>query len=669
MIEVKEISLWVLGLIVVQMLSGVSISSKLQKPLASVGVCLFVLISSYLYWTVGFFINISPWFSWISLILAAVMLFKTFGFKKLYFDGFESSVFWIGFLIALGIRAYSPTLDLGEKYADFMILQSTINATEFPPKDYWLSPYDINYYYYSHLLFVPWIKCLSIRPEVAFNLITVTIFALMGSLSVSLLSMLTQKRRVMLCGALMSTLIANWAWINELIKKKWHGFYWWDSSRAITNTITEFPFFSFLLGDLHPHFTSIPWLYLTLFFVILVYQSKYTWTRFQLCCFYFCFALSIGAHYPLNPWQLPLVALMVSMVLHKKPKMVVMLGLMALVLYLPFWLSFARPQATSGLVYIPRKDRSSWFEFCLHWAPFLYFFFISAFIEFKRKKDFNMRHWFWLLCFTLLAWLWVGPAWSVLVLLSGVLILTKVMDLSSLEGQLYLLFVLLLAFCELYSVDFTYGENFIRINTVFKFYMLAWWLVSLLLPLVMDKVGFFSGSKSMMSLLALAASLSLVYPVRAVLQRGAFQVSFFPSLDGMKTWDVDFPGEREAIEWIRKSTRKEDVFFEVYGDGYMRFARVSTFSGRPSVMGWLNHEQIWRSDGFYKSKSRIDDIEALYTNPSTQSLQAFFEKYNVKYVFVGEMEKSRYPEPMVQALKKYPVSFSNAKVEIFNVKQ
>src|SRR5690606_27448587 len=42
-------------------------------------------------------------------------------------------------------------------------------------------------------------------------------------------------------------------------------FWWWfDTTRVIPGTITEFPAFSFLLGDLHPHFTALPGVVLVL---------------------------------------------------------------------------------------------------------------------------------------------------------------------------------------------------------------------------------------------------------------------------------------------------------------------------------------------------------------------------------------------------------------------
>src|SRR5690606_24709320 len=34
--------------------------------------------------------------------------------------------------------------------------------------------------------------------------------------------------------------------------------WWWHPTRAIPDTITEFPAFSLLLGDLHPHVFALP---------------------------------------------------------------------------------------------------------------------------------------------------------------------------------------------------------------------------------------------------------------------------------------------------------------------------------------------------------------------------------------------------------------------------
>ena len=49
---------------------------------------------------------------------------------------------------------------------------------------------------------------------------------------------------------------------------------------------------------------------------------------------------------------------------------------------------------------------------------------------------------------------------------------------------------------------------------------------------------------------------------------------------------------------------------EAVGDDYSAFghARISTFTGLPTVMGWLGHELQWGHD----PGRRRQDVEALY---------------------------------------------------------
>src|SRR5690606_35664924 len=59
--------------------------------------------------------------------------------------------------------------------------------------------------------------------------------------------------------------------------------FWWEGSRVIPGTITEFPFFSFLLGDLHPHVMSLPLVLLATGFAAATWRGRgqLTWRRLR----------------------------------------------------------------------------------------------------------------------------------------------------------------------------------------------------------------------------------------------------------------------------------------------------------------------------------------------------------------------------------------------------
>ena len=96
--------------------------------------------------------------------------------------------------------------------------------------------------------------------------------------------------------------------------------WWWRATRVIDTlsdgvsldyTITEFPFFSFLLGDLHPHMIGLPFVVLFLGAALNLYQSRtpigFAWLR----CHpleAIALALLLGALAFINTWDFPVLA-------------------------------------------------------------------------------------------------------------------------------------------------------------------------------------------------------------------------------------------------------------------------------------------------------------------------------------------------------------------------
>lgn len=153
-------------------------------------------------------------------------------------------------------------------------------------------------------------------------------------------------------------------------------FWWWRASRVITDrdlvgnaveVIDEFPFFSFLLGDMHPHVLALPFVLLAIGIALalllqsssaigetqrrgLVQRFPLGWTGFALT------ALCLGGLAFLNTWDFPIylflvgAALAVRMawdrggiswgVVGRSVLMAVALGVVGVLLYLPFYAGF-----------------------------------------------------------------------------------------------------------------------------------------------------------------------------------------------------------------------------------------------------------------------------------------------------------------------------------------
>jgi len=74
---------------------------------------------------------------------------------------------------------------------------------------------------------------------------------------------------------------------------------------------------------------------------------------------------------------------------------------------------------------------------------------------------------------------------------------------------------------------------------------------------------------------------------------------------------------------------------------YSDFGHISIYSGLPTVLGWPMHEAQWR--GSYDPQgSRLNDIRQLYESSNWDSVKAILLQYNIRYVFIGTLERQTF---------------------------
>lgn len=210
-----------------------------------------------------------------------------------------------GLFIFLGFvacRRYAPemtsaglNLSIGaEKFMNAMLFWSTWHARELPPEDYWLAGFDQTYYYWGHyfwafigrasLLPGEWIitlalaRLVSLTYEAGYLLLRSLGLRCAGSVVGGLLIVCagnpqgvinaldqynyasgrmfesSDERGFILAGHYRVT------WSNAPIDTRLGSYRYWEPSRVIENTITEFPAWTAVLGDFHAHHLSLPWL-------------------------------------------------------------------------------------------------------------------------------------------------------------------------------------------------------------------------------------------------------------------------------------------------------------------------------------------------------------------------------------------------------------------------
>src|SRR5437660_8626124 len=237
----------------------------------------------------------------------------------------EESVFTLAFLLFVGIRSLNPDLWNpfigGEKPMELAFLHAVVRSSYMPPYDPWFAGGYINYYYYGYVIAAALIKLTAIVPTTAFNLAIPTLFALTFTGVVSLVYSFTRRFPVALLGGYFAVLIGNFDGFVQLKAQvtavlahiQPPMFDYWRSSRVIPFTINEFPFWSFLFADLHPHVMNMPITVLMLGIIALFFcsDSKYE-TSLHALPLYALAAFVFGTLACVNPWDMPVYALLLG---------------------------------------------------------------------------------------------------------------------------------------------------------------------------------------------------------------------------------------------------------------------------------------------------------------------------------------------------------------------
>ena len=209
---------------------------------------------------------------------------------------------------------------------------------------------------------------------------------------------------------------------------------------------------------------------------------------------------------------------------------------------------------------------------------------------------------------------------------------------------------------ELFYVADVFGGFLRRMNTVFKLYYQAWLLMALVGGYAVYYVGDRWDLRSLFGrvglatwtmVLVLAFGAVLYYPVASTSSRasGGF------TLDGQAYLAAEAPAEHQAIEWIRKNLPRDAVVVEAAvtscGDSprgcsdWTSAGRIAGSTGRPTILGWEQHELQWRNS-LAPLEGRLDDVRELYQTTDAQRAKVLLAKYDVRYVVVSARERSAY---------------------------
>jgi uncharacterized membrane protein len=256
----------------------------------------------------------------------------------------------------------------------------------------------------------------------------------------------------------------------------------------------------------------------------------------------------------------------------------------------------------------------------------------------------------------------VAPLIVTLVLLAGVLAVWGAADTS--RRVVHTLIASALALTLVVEVVVLDGDIG-RMNTVFKFYMQVWILLSIaggamlawLWPLVTAEWGETRQKVWQTVMVALVLS-AVLYPILATRAKWAIRENpeqartTLNGLDFMRYVTYGDSGQNvslnydyEAIQWMHRNIPGSPVVAEAHsGNPYRSIGnRISMYTGLPSIVGWDWHQRQQRATtpGWLVA-SRVNDVSLLYNTEDIRQAQELLDKYNVGYVYVGNLETVYY---------------------------
>ncbi|HSW96263.1 MAG TPA: DUF2298 domain-containing protein [Candidatus Saccharimonadales bacterium] len=473
--------------------------------------------------------------------------------------------------------------------------------------------------------------------------------------------------------------------------------YWYpNATRFIYHTIHEFPMYSFVVSDLHGHVLDIPFVLLIIAILFSLISKSFQNHAIEHHIHYF----KIGPWRFANPlgfelWNLVLIGFFIAVMYMTNAwdgLMYLLLTIIILAVIIKRKLSLSFFEDAFFWEFLP-KAGIVFICFLLFSLPFSLFFQAGEIVhgigvlcspKFLTDKGhlgpflFEANHcqhspWWQLLTLYGFFYIWAVPF--------VIFIWSKRKQKQALSDIFVFILILFSTFLiivpEFFYLKDIYPEHY-RANTMFKLVYQAFMILSLSSGYIIIRfLTIISSQKSRVkSLIGTAIFLipttgliilvAGVYPYYAITSYyGDLKNS--QSLDGTKYLKPLYPSDADAINWLNKNISGQPVILEAQGDSYTDYARVSANTGLPTVLGWTVHEWLWR--GTYDVPApRITDVQTLYVTTDIPTAVSLIRKYNIKYVFLGDMERKKYQTLQMEKFNKLgKIIYRNGSTIIYQI--
>jgi YYY domain-containing protein len=523
-------------------------------------------------------------------------------------------------------------------------------------------------------------------------------------------------------------------------------FWWFNDTRLIPDTIAETPFFSFLLGDLHPHVMSIPLVLLAIALAAAIHRGRrpLSWRAHRRNPFALAVLVVVfGGLAFMNAWDVLTFTGVLSLAVFfrnwrhvpegGRPRLLTAGGAtlgyigpvaaLGIVAYLPWYLEFSS-QADGIHPYIGAGTRPT--HAFLQFGALGLAAMVGATVALRGVKLADQLE-----LILNAAWLPLGPilAWVAFALVGGdlnagvdartasgwvtlalyaagtwlmtvsFLLMVKQRHPAALAMGLGALGGLLLIGGELFYIGDVFAGSVPRLNTVFKLGYQAWIVLAVAggvsLVLALREAAQRGWAMGWLAAPAAAIALAgLVTPIIAIPNRTlafgtATNANVTPTIDGLADLARFDPDEYGLARWVADNTDPGDVVVEATGRGWGRnaegtlvlvqagvdytdSARISARTGRQTPIGWYFHEIQWRGDteaNRQEFSGRQDAVDRdIYLSQDPAAVLETLNRFNARYVVVGNVELARYPEDALTMFEEFlEVAFVSGPVRVYRV--
>ena len=614
----------------------------------------------------------------------------------------SESIFTICFVLFVGMMVGRPDIyfsGASDAFFNFAFVQSILRGGYFPPLDPWFAGESIPYYYGGHVLvaMLSWIT--RVPPAIAFNIAVAMFLALAVCASYGLGYNITKRKLYGFVTAFFVCIVGYtsgafqlmaFAFDHEVLGYAPSGatniidwmlwFDFWTAPWQIEGAIVHYPYFSFIMGDLHSYSMSPPFQLMFIMLIFALFQRGRLSDRIALSdtlLDIFVLSLCLGFFFILNTWEYPtyiIFTILAFILLRIRPSIKGTLAVpaaivgLSFILYLPYYTSGGM-SGFSGLgLGTIRTSLAQFLEFC---ALFLLPLFSLMLILSKREI---FKGWrviltaILILLATILAAILLNFQLLLIVVPLVLLSLYYIHRSKPKSGMEFVLLLLLVGSLLAFFCDFLYIKDALvgvapRLNTVMKVYHQLWVFFGISAAYAVFYVLSNFGRKTKViwvTVLAVLVVASLIHPLASTTSMLSGRNTSWGmnrgTLDGMAYVEMVDKGDYDAIRWINKEIEESPVILEASGIPNPYSSRVSTFTGLPTVIGRGSSEVLWRL-AWGEVEERTGDVDMIYNTLDNDEAMELLRKYAVEYIYIGTLEQETYESEGLQKFAAHPEDY------------